>query len=181
MKYSTFAKLLRTEGCVKHLRSYDHIVEQLDDGTILVDGKNSEFSSLEEARTSIKEEHTARQLEEQIAKQLYEELSDTTVANIIKEHHDIKVTDTLIETYLQLASSNMFSVDPVVHKIRSLNKLDKIVEGKLHYVLADESIIAIAEQTQERLNNLLANQTEIIEHMRESKENFLSVLEKLEE
>jgi hypothetical protein len=75
----------------------------------------------------------------------------------------------------------MFSVDPVVQDIRSLNKLDRLVEGKLHYVLKDESIVAISEHTQSRLNNLLQNQTEIIEYMRESKENFFHVLEQIEE
>jgi len=59
--------------------------------------------------------------------------------------------------------------------------LDKIVEGKIHYVLDDETIIAISEQTQERLNNLLSKQTEIIEYMRESSSNFLHVLEQIEE
>ena len=122
----------------------------------------------------------ARSLEEQASKELYEELSDKTIANIIKEYHEIKVTDTLVESYKELASSNMFSVDPVVHRIRSLNKLDRLIEGKFHYVLADQSIVAISEETQDKLNNLLQNQTEVIEHMRESKENFMYVLEKLE-
>ena len=122
----------------------------------------------------------SRSLEEQAKKELYEELSDKTIANIINEHHNIKVTDTLVESYKQLASSNMFSVDPVVHGIRSLNKLDRLVEGKLHYVLKDQSIVAIDENTQDRLNKLLQNQTEIIEYMRESKENFMYVLIKLE-
>ena len=120
-------------------------------------------------------------LEEQAKKELYEELSDKTIANIIKEHHDIKVTDTLVESYKQLASSTIFSVDPVVQQIRSLNKLDRLVENKLHYVLNDESIVAIDTRTQDKLNNLLQNQTEVIEYMRESKDNFLYVLEKLEE
>ena len=75
----------------------------------------------------------------------------------------------------------MFSVDPVVQDIRSLNKLDRLVEGKLHYVLSDDTIVAISEHTQSRLNNLLQNQTEIIEYMRESKENFFHVLEQIEE
>jgi hypothetical protein len=75
----------------------------------------------------------------------------------------------------------MFSVDPVVQKIRSLNKLDRLIENKLHYVLKDDSIIAISESTQERLNNLLQNQTEIIEYMRENKERFMHVLTKIEE
>lgn len=120
-------------------------------------------------------------LEEQATKELYEELSEKTIANIIREYHDIKVTDTLVESYKQLASSNMFSVDPVVQEIRSINKLDRLIEHKLHYVLKDDSIVAISENTQERLNNLLQNQTEIIEYMRESKENFMHVLSKLEE
>ena len=120
-------------------------------------------------------------LEEQVSKDLYEEISDTKVASIIKEYCDVKVTDTLIESYLELASSNTFSVDPVVHKIRSINKLDRLVEGKLHYILADNSTVAINEETQDRLNKLLYNQTEIIEYMRESKENFFSVLEQIEE
>ena len=80
-----------------------------------------------------------------------------------------------------LFRSNIFTVDPVVYKIRQLNRLDRIVENKLHYVLNDESIIAINEETQERLNNLLANQKEIIEYMRESSSNFLHVLEQIEE
>jgi hypothetical protein len=120
-------------------------------------------------------------LEEQATKELYEELSEKTIANIIREYHDIKVTDTLVESYKQLASSNMFSVDPVVQEIRSINKLDRLIENKLHYVLKDDSIVAISENTQERLNNLLQNQSEIIEYMRENKKNFMHVLSKLEE
>ncbi len=181
MNYNAFTKTLRAEGCAASIRSYSHLIEQMADGSILVDRKQTQFTSLEEARAHIKQEHTAHQLEEQVSKQLYEELSDTTVANIIREHHDVKVTDTLIETYLQLASSNMFSVDPVVQSIRSLNKLDKIVEGKIHYVLTDESIVAISEETQDILNNLLQNQQEIVEYMRENKENFIHVLEKIKE
>lgn len=122
-----------------------------------------------------------RSLEEQATKELYEELSDKTIANIIREHHDIKVTDTLVESYKELASSTMFSVDPVVHSIRSLNKLDRLLEGKLHYVLQDETIVAIDERTQERLNNILQNHADVVEYMRESKEHFMHVLKKLEE
>ena len=120
-------------------------------------------------------------LEEQAKKELYEELSDKTIANIITEHHDIKVTHTLIESYKELASSHMFSIDPVVQEIRSINKLDRLVERKIHYVLSDGSIVAISEATQDLLNNLLLGQHEVIEYMRESKDNFIYVLQKLEE
>jgi len=120
-------------------------------------------------------------LVEEVTKEIYEEIPNNKIVQIIKEHHDVKVTDTLIETYIELASSNIFSVDPVICELRKINKLDTLVEGKLNYTLDDGSVIAINEATQEYLNKLLQNQNEIIEYMRESKENFLCVLEKLEE
>jgi len=120
-------------------------------------------------------------LEEQAKKELYEELSDNTIANIIKEYHNIKVTDTLVESYKQLASSTIFSVDPVVHNIRALNKLDRLIEGKMHYVLNDDTIVAIDESTQDLLNNILQNHLDVVEYMRGSKEHFMHVLTKLEE
>ena len=141
----------------------------------------SGYKKIEEARQQAREIQDKQKLAETIVKNTYQELSEHTVASIIKEHHNIKVTDTLIESYLELASSNTFSVDPVVHKIRSINKLDRLVEGKLHYILADNSTVAINEETQDRLNKLLDNQTEIIEYMRESKEHFFHVLEQIEE
>jgi hypothetical protein len=118
---------------------------------------------------------------EEVVKEAYEEIPSSKVAEIIKEHHDVRVTDTLIESYVELAASNIFSVDPVICELRKYNKIDRLVENKIHYVLSDKTIVAISEQTQERLNNLLQNQKDIIEYMRESKENFLYVLDKLEE
>lgn len=120
-------------------------------------------------------------LVEEVTKEIYEEIPNTKVAEIIKEYHDVKVTDTLIESYVELASSNTFSVDPVICELRKYNKLDRLIEGKLNYTLSDGSVIAINEATQDYLNKLLHNQTEIIEYMRESKNNFLFVLSKLEE
>lgn len=122
-----------------------------------------------------------RPIKEEVVKETYEEIPDTKVAEIIKEYHDVKITDTLIETYLELASSNIFSVDPVICELRKYNKLDRLIEGKVHYILQDQSIVAISEATQERLNKLLQGKTEIIEYMREGKNNFLHALEKLEE
>ena len=181
MRYYEFTKSLKRTDVVESIRSYLQLIEKTQDGKILINGLESEFATLEEARQFIKQDYITHQLEEKVSKQTYEELSEHTVANIIKEHHDVKVTDTLIENYIQLASSNMFSVDPVVQEIRSLNKLDRLIEGKLHYVLGDDSIVTIDERTQDRLNKLLQNQTEIIEYMRESKDNFMHVLTKLEE
>ena len=181
MKYSEFTKSFKRPDVVESIRSYRQLIERLDNGKVLVNGIETDFDTIEEARQYIKQDYIAQQLEEQASKELYEELSEKTIANIINEHHNIKVTDTLIESYKELASSNMFSVDPVVHQIRSLNKLDRLVENKLNYNLKDGSIIAIDERTQNNLNKLLHGQNEIIEYMRESKDNFMYVIKKIEE
>ena len=181
MRYYDLSKSLKRPDVVESIRSHMHLIEKTSENKILIDGQETEFTNFEEARQHIKSEYTSHKLEEQVSKGLYEDLSDITIANIIKEYHDIKVTDTLVESYKILASSHMFSVDPVVQHIRSLNRLDRLVENKLHYVLNDENIVAIEEDTQQRLNKLLQNQNEIIEYMRENKENFMYVLSKLEE
>lgn len=184
MYFGQFTKQLNKSlgvDLVESIHSYGHLIQRTADDKILIDNNETEFETLEEARSHIIEKNYSDNLEEEITKELYEEITATRIANIIKEYHDIKVTDTLIESYIDLASSKIFTIDPVVQEIRALNKLDKVVEGKLHYELNDGSIVAINEQTQELLNNLLHNQKEIIEYMRESKDNFLHVLEKIEE
>jgi hypothetical protein len=151
----------------------------VSEGTVFIDGDKTDFTSLEEARQYIKQENIAKQLEEEVTAELYEELSDIKIAEIIRDTHNIKVTDTLVENYKNLASSNIFTIDLAVQKIRKLNKLDNIVEGKVHWVLEDGSTVAIDKRTQKELNSLLDNHDDVIDYMRESKENFLKTLQLL--
>ena len=150
-------------------------VIQTEDGKVFVDFKETELSSIEEARQYI-EQIT---LEEELAQELYEDIPTNKIANLIKEHHEVKVTDTLIESYLELASSKLFSVDPVVTGIRQMNSIDSLLEHKIDYKLSDGSVVAIDEETQETLNKLLLNKSEIVEYMRQSKENFMHILREL--
>ena len=185
MYFGQFSKKLTQDitgaQIVEQSHSNGHLIEKTVTGIVLIDKEKTTFQDLEEARQYLKQKYYTKNIEEQIKTELYDQISENKIANIIKEHHDIKVTDTLIESYIELASSKLFTVDPVVQEIRSLNKLDKLIEGKIDYKLADGSIIAINEDTQEQLNNLLDNQQEIIEYMRESKDNFIYVLKQLGE
>lgn len=179
MYYKQFLKTL-TEAD-ETIRSFGQLIEKTKEGKVLINGSDHGHKTLEEARKYIKADYDTHQRAGKIAEDTYQEISENTVANIIKEHHDIKVTDTLIESYIDLASSKIFTIDPIVQKIRSLNKLDEIIENKLHYKLNDDNIVAINETTQEQLNNLLADQKEIVEYMRDSKENFFYVVDKIKE
>ena len=179
MYFNQFKSKLNGSGIQSHLYSYGHLIEQTE-GAILIDGISTDFTTLEEARQYIKQTNIAEHLEEEIAKELYEDISENKIANIIKEHHDIKVTDTIIDSYIGLASSKVFTLDPVVEEIRTLNKLDKLIEGKLDFHLNDGTTVAINESTYNQINNILSNHSDAIEYMRESKENFMSVIEQLE-
>jgi len=180
MYFSQFSRSLK-KGLAESVRSYGHRIDRMSDDSILIDGETTDFKSIEEAKIYIKNRNISETLEQEITKEIYEEITEDRIANIIREHHNVKVTDTLVESYIELASSNIFTIDPVVHKIRSMNKLDRLVEGKIHYQLADGSVVAINEATLETLNNLLQNQTEIVEYMKEGKNNFLHVLEQIGE
>lgn len=179
MNYYELKSKLNGHKSESYAYSYGHLIEQTED-SVLIDGAESDFNTLEEARQYIKQQYITEKLEKEITKELYEELDNTKIASIIKEHHDIKVTDTIIESYLQLASSKAFTLDPVVEELRTINKLDKLIEGKLDFVLNDGSVIAIDESTYNQINNILSEHNDIIEYMRESKQNFINVVEQLE-
>lgn len=181
MYYGQFTKSLRASDVVESVRSFGHLIELKQDGSVSIDGEATEHKSLDEARKYIKGKNFSEKLEVQISNEIYEEISENQIAKIIKEHHDVKVTDTLIESYIALASSKIFTTDPVVFEVRRLNKLDVVVENKIHYELNDSSVVAIDIATQETLNNLLHNQTEVVDYMRESKENFMRVIEQIKE
>jgi preprotein translocase subunit SecA len=179
MYFNQFKSKLNGHGIQSNLYSYGRLIEQTED-SILIDGVSTEFTSLEEAREYIKQTAISEKLEQEISKELYEEINEPKIASIIKEHHDIKVTDKIIESYINLAYSKEFTFDPVVEDIRNLNKLDKIFEGKIDFILNDGSIVAINETTFEQINNIFENHSDVIKFMRESKQNFVNVIEQLE-
>lgn len=151
------------------------------DGRIFVDRVETCYLSLEEAVEQIKQQKLQQDVQRDIQEELYEDMSYNTIAQIIKEHYNVKVTDTLIESYIELASSKIFTVDPVAQDIRKYNKLDRLIEDRHDYKLDDGSIIVITEDAQQRINKVFGGHSDVVEYMRESKENFLTVLDQLQE
>lgn len=148
------------------------IVETVDG--IFIDGIHTDLTNLEEAKQYIKNQLVQESIVNQIRT---EELSLNTVADIITRHHDIRVTDTLIESYIDLASSKIFTIDPVVRDIKNNNKLDEVLSNHYEYILEDGSKILVSNEMLQLINNTLGKHADVIEHMRESKNNFFHVLE----
>lgn len=181
MYYGKFIKSIQGTDVVENVSSFGHTIRKFSDGSVFIDNIHTDYECVEEARSYLKNKAYSEKLERQIQDELYEELSYNKIATIIRENYNVKVTDTLIESYLELASSKLFTLDPVVYEIRKLNKLDVVVEGKIHYELSDGSVVAIDNDTQDILNNLLQQHNDVVEYMRECKENFLYVIGKIKE
>ena len=161
---------------------YGNLVQQTTEGVVLVNRKETLYGSLEEAVDSIKHNKIQEDIQRQIQQEVYEEMSNTKIAEIIKAHHkDVRVTDTLIESFVELASSKIFTTDPVAQQIRHHNKLDRLVEGRVDFVLSDGTTVVISEETQQKLNTIFGQHPDVVEYMRENSKNFLSVLDQIEE
>lgn len=169
-------KLFEDLGVLDSYICYDKKVRIGKDLSIVVEGQkiDSEVESLEEARLYAKKYIENQKLLEDIDTTVPEE----KVAYYIRKYHNVdKITDTLVESYIELASSNLFTVDPVVTSIKERDAVT--FSGKLEYKLNDGTVVAINEDTQQTLNNLLQNHNDIVEYMRESKDNFMHVLREL--
>lgn len=185
MRYSEFAhkveELLMGESIRSRQVFEGRVFEETVSGRVFVDKMPTSFQNIEDALQDAQHHSIVCSLEEEIAREQYYTLSRNKTVDVIKEHHGVKVTDTLLEAYAEAASTKIFSLDPVIVHLRESNTLDRIVESKIDFRLNDGSLVAIDLATLSRLNNIIGNQTDIIEHMRESSQTFLDVLNLLEE
>ena len=68
----------------------------------------------------------------------------------------------------------------ISQEIRKFNNFDRLIEGHVDYKLDDGSVVVISEETQQRINSTFGQHKDVVQYMRESKDNFLSVLNQLE-
>ncbi len=134
---------------------------------------DSDINNLEEAREYAKSYITNSIILEDIDTVIPEE----KIVNLVNKYHSIeKITDTIVESYLELASSNLFTIDPVLLEIKQRSSS---LPGKIEHSLNDGSVVAISEETQNLLNTLLEDKYQIVEYMRESKQNFMRIIKEV--
>ena len=176
----------KSYGKVAHV--FSHLMKEVvvnEEREIFIDGslQEEQFVSLEETRQLVRQQIYADKLRHEIESHAYEEISESSIANIIKKHHEVpKVTTQLIESYVDMAASKQFTVDPVIMEMRKLNKLSNVVESKLDFVLNDKTVVAISEDTFLKITgflNMCGEKDLALNYMRESRENFLHVVEEL--
>lgn len=186
MHYGDFVKNLYSKkgnyGDVVAVTShYGHQIIENNKGVYFVDGLkvDSSLKSLEEVKEYIEIQEIANKTKIK----LYEDISDIKIASIIKKYNEeVKVTTKLVETYMGLASSKTFTLDPVLLEMRKTYKNANVFESKIDFKLDDGKQVAISEDTLKKIENLLNNTTdkeEIIGYMRENTQNFLNVVRQL--
>lgn len=160
---------------------YGFRISQGSDGSVFINDMQTEFLSIQEAKDFI----DSQQIQSQIVEELHLDASNRRLSNkiagVIKEHYDVKVTDTLVDSYIELVKSKIFTADPVACEIKKNFTFGNLVEGRYDYKLDDGNVVIITEKTQTKINNIFGSYPEIINHMRSSVNNFLTVIAQLED
>ena len=177
MNYSNFSSNLNKTLTGVDIREstyiFGHTIQRTIDGKVLIDSKETYCKDLSEAKRYIVQQINVNVIKQEILDEVYSD-NRLKIASIIKEEHNIKVTDNIINQYIELASNKTFTTDYVVHQIREMNKFETVIGEKLQYVLEDNTIIAIDNETQNTLNSIL--KPDVIDYMRENSDNFLKIL-----
>lgn len=182
MNYSEFTSSAYEElGIQSEIECFEHTLALTTDDRILVDGVETSFKTLKEAREHIKSSSDGpRQVD--IREEVFRAIPQQMVVDLIRKYHpETKITNKLVESYLVAAADRVLSTDYTLRDLRSLYPADTVFENHTDYKLDDGSVVMISESTQKTLNKILGKHQNIIDHMRESKENFMDVINQIED
>lgn len=164
---------LMDKYALKESRVFHGHVASIKNGNLFIDGMDTggNYNTIDEACQYIKDYISDLELKKTIT----EEYNVREVAAIIKKHEpDTRITNSLIESYVDQAQRKSFNVIPAVQELSEK-------DNKFKYILEDGSVVAIDIETQNTLNILLAEETEIVDHMKKNKDNFIDAVRKITE
>lgn len=117
---------------------------------------------------------------DQIKEDIFKATPRHLVADVIaKNYPDARITDKLIESYLDLAVTKQFTIDKTIYEIRQLNSFDTIYEDKVVFTLDDGSDVLISSEMYDKVCECI-NSADAIEFMRRNKGNFINCIEILQ-
>lgn len=180
--YRNIERIALGSDIQSHSVYYGHTIHEMIDNRILIDREESNANTVSEAIDFLRQNQLHDKIQQQIQHEMYSSISNDKLVSIIRRHHqNIQITDTLVESYIELASSKIFTTDPVAYDIRQYNKTDYVVEGHVDYILDDGSKVVISESIQNKINNIFNQHQDVIKYMRSSIDNLFSVVNQLED
>ena len=79
MYYYQLKSLLKKPNVVESVRSYLQLIEKTTDNKVLINGIETEFETIEEARKYIRDDYNTHQLADKIAKDTYQDIATIEV------------------------------------------------------------------------------------------------------
>ena len=117
----------------------------------------------------------------QIREDIFRATPKQLVADIIAANHvDVRITDKLIESYVSLALTKQFTLDKTICEIRKLDSFDSAAAGTITFVLDDASKVSVSETMYTTICENI-NSLDVVQFMRQSKDNFISVVNIIKE
>lgn len=117
----------------------------------------------------------------QIKEDIFRATPKHLIADIVASNYpDARITDKLIESYIDLALTRQFTIDKTIREIRELNSFDAEFEDKIVFVLEDSSKVLISNEMYNKVCESINNKN-AIEFMRKNTENFLNCIDILQE
>ena len=147
------------------------------DGTkVYVDYMASEYASIKEATSCLKNNELSQAIQSIVSDTI--QYNDYRVLNVIKESTGCRLTNTLVETYVDAVNNRTLTLDETVHAIRD-RCIKSNINNKVLFVLEDGASVAIDSNTLSTLRKLFKENTDVVEYMRTSSSNFNSVLKQI--
>lgn len=177
--YTLIDKLNNLRNIHKEISYYGNRIVEGDDKSYII-GNSKSFNSIEECKKYIDERYISERLEKQALIKSLQSISEKELISIFNRNDVFEISSNLVNEKFELAASKEFTIDPIVNDLRKINS-NVILEGKIQYILNDSSNVFIDYSTLSSLQELLKDKENIIQQMKESKENFIYVVKRLGE
>lgn len=158
---------------------YGYKIDATISNKIYINKKLTSYTNINEALSYIDSKKYSNVYSE-INRDNYNYIQKNLLSDIIHKYsNNIKITENLLETYINKVKNKEFTSNKILSEIRKINKLGSKFSNKIDYILEDGSQVIIDIDTQEDINRLFENHTDIIEYMKENKQNFVKVINQI--
>lgn len=158
---------------------YGYTIDATNSNKIYINKELTSYTNINEAISYIDSKKYANVYSE-INKDNYNYIQKNLLSDIIhKYNNNIKITENLLESYINKVKNKEFTSNKILSEIRKINKLGSKFNKKIDYILEDGSQVIIDMDTQDHINKLFENHSDVIEYMSENKKNFLKVINQI--
>lgn len=157
---------------------YGYTIEETNSNKIYINKELTTYSNINEAISYIDSKKYSNVYTE-INRDNYNYIQKNLLSDIIHKYSNIKITENLLETYINKVKNKEFTSNKILSEIRKINKLGSKFNNKIDYILEDGSQVIIDMNTQEDINRLFGSHDDVIEYMKENKQNFVKVINQI--